>query len=771
MLVFDSYVKTQNFSKRLIGPLFSLNYDLQALFTEAIEEASFLKKLGFGRVCEEIQKYTPLFKKLIQNQFEFDFLTYFYESFLKFYNAKKRLQRGVYHTPLPLVSFIVRAIDFFLKTEFNYPKGLAEESVHILDPAAGTGLFLEEIIKQINISLNWNKNSPSNESPEDIWDTYISNSLLTKIWGFELLFPSFVLANLKIEWLLRSLTSKLQADHQLNLFLANALDYSTNLKHFHPPPQFSVVLGNPPYSRGSQNKNPSIEKLLELYKQPVRTEKNLQPLSDDYLKFLRLSQKFIETTGYGIIGLVTNHTFLTGIIHRGVRQALRNAFDLIYVIDLHGSKRIGEDVPPSKVDENIFGIKQGVCVIFLIKYEARQKSQHSPTIYYYDLIGTKNQKFEWLLTHSISSIPWMDLSEYPEDAPFIRPEKLPSDFEYIQYPKLSELFDFYNVGGKPGDDRLLVSFTPDEVEYKIKTFYNKIVQQKPLGTLTEAKRKFLRCRKKFTYNSKRIEKYLYRPFDIRWTYYDPQIWTRPVIKLKQLCKNNILLLCTRIVKDVHFAHVFVVDSFPDVIFLSNTSSVNTYVFPLLKIDSKGNRVWNFSSSYLQYLERMGFDSTKLDSIEPLAYIYAFLFSNKYRAKYSLFLKRDFPRIPLLPHCSIYDQLIALGAQLIQLHLHKIFPSYFQEIETNAKPGDKIAPTYPKFSKNRLWISPKIWFSPLSDKIWNFQIGKYAVCQTWMKYRVNRPLYSKDIEWIKKIIAILKETLQIVQEINKIELKF
>ena len=148
-----------------------------------------------------------------------DPVVHFYETFLGEYNPALRKARGVWYTPQPVVNFIVRAVDDILKTEFNLAQGLADTSktkikkkavtqtgkganskiieveeeievhkVQILDPATGTGTFLAEVVKHIHKKF---------EGQQGIWSKYVTNDLIPRLNGFELLMASYAMAHLK----------------------------------------------------------------------------------------------------------------------------------------------------------------------------------------------------------------------------------------------------------------------------------------------------------------------------------------------------------------------------------------------------------------------------------------------------------------------------------------------------------------------------------------------------------------------------------------------
>jgi predicted helicase len=96
-------------------------------------------------------------------------------------------------------------------------------------------------------------------------------------------------------------------------------------------------------------------------------EKNIQPLSDDYIKFIRYAEHYIEKNGQGIVAYISNNSFIDGIIHRQMRKHLLETFDKIYVLDLHGNSKKKETAPDGSSDENVFDIMQGVSINILLK--------------------------------------------------------------------------------------------------------------------------------------------------------------------------------------------------------------------------------------------------------------------------------------------------------------------------------------------------------------------------------------------------------------------
>jgi predicted helicase len=298
-----------------------------------------------------------------------DPVLHFYETFLTKYNSDLRKSRGVYYTPEPVVSFIVRSIDQILKTKFDLPKGLAdttkikqtvkiaakdkrtkdgikqiEQEIHkvqILDPAAGTGTFLNEVILEIYKTF---------KGQEGAWSNYAQNYLLPRLHGFELMMASYTMAHLKLGvtlselgykgkdrlsvWLTNSLEEGM---HEMpNLFMSQWLTEESNqASYIKSEMPIMVVLGNPPYSVSSSNKGENIQNLIKVYKEGLNERKI--NLDDDYIKFIRFAEHQIEQTGYGVVAMITNNSFIDGVTHRQMRKHLMETFDEIYILDLHGN--------------------------------------------------------------------------------------------------------------------------------------------------------------------------------------------------------------------------------------------------------------------------------------------------------------------------------------------------------------------------------------------------------------------------------------------------
>ncbi len=342
-----------------------------------------------------------------------DPVLHFYETFLRAYNPTLREKRGVYYTPEPVVNFIVRSVDYILKTRFDRPRGLADKDTLILDPAVGTGTFLYFVIEQIKERF---------EGQKGLWKSYVEEHLLPRIFGFELLMAPYTVAHMKLSLQLKEAGYEFKEGERLGIYLTNSLEEGIKEKYesafggfleeeanaaaeIKREKPIMVVLGNPPYSGHSANKGEWIGKLVRDYYfvdgKPLG-ERNSKWLQDDYEKFIRFGQWRIEQTGEGVLAFITNNSYLDAPTFRGMRQHLLKTFDRLYVLNVRGSSK-RKTSPEGSSDENVFYIQQGVSIICLIK---DSDVSENASLYYQDLWGSRSYKYDWLLQHDIESSLW-----------------------------------------------------------------------------------------------------------------------------------------------------------------------------------------------------------------------------------------------------------------------------------------------------------------------------------------------------------------------------
>ena len=732
-----------------------------------------------------------------------------YEVFLHAYNREKQTQRGVFYTPDALVSCIVRSVDQIVRRECDRPNGFLfpsatrpELDVNLLDPATGTGTFLRHVAHIVKQSFDtMHQNLPA-ATLASAWEDYVCHQFLPRLAGCEVLLAPFVVAHIILGEALAKTGFRFDKDQRLGVYLANALEAAVPAPLVQPaqrtldahlgtnpggcPParheadvarsilqstQFPVIIGNPPYARKSQNVNPILTRLVGSYKDPVRHERNIQALSDDYLKFLRLAQVLVERAGWGVVGFVLNNRFLTGGVHRGVRESLGQTFDALYVLNLHGGIKGYERVPAGVTDENVFPIAQGVCICLLVKRHST-RDRVPLQVFYHEVCGSRLSKLDFLARSDLNTIPWIPLPAMPPGSPFA-PDPVPTSLraEWDTYVPLEHLFSFSNVGGKPGDDDLLVSVRQEAVIPKLEAFLQQMKNggDRARARLTEARQKILRLGDSLILDAARVEPYLYRPFDVRWVFYEPALWTRGVPALKTQCRGSLLLLCAKIVNDSAWAHVFATMTFPDVISLSNSSSVNCYVFPIrVSLGTLAESQWNLTPAFQAFLAEMGVDLTYAGDVAVVAYLYAVLSSPTYRTRYDLLLRGGhFPRVPLTPDRTLFARLSDLGQQLLHLHASPIATTPPADLQSTVAEGMHIAPGFPRFEDDQILIAPACGFGPVCSEVWHFVVGKYQVCRQWLTARTQTPLSAGDIRYFLQVLGILRDTVAIGREIDAV----
>lgn len=704
-----------------------------------------------------------------------DPIIHFYETFLSEYDPKLRKSRGVWYTPQPVVNFIVRAVDDILKQEFGLSEGLADTSkikikikdtkygnaksgknsaeiekevhrVQILDPATGTGTFLAEVVRQIHEKF---------VAMQGMWSSYVENHLLPRIHGFEILMASYAMAHLKLDLILKETGYIATKNDRLKVYLTNSLEEphpdsgtlfaswlsqeaeeANEVKRDVP---VMVVLGNPPYSVSSSNKGEWITKLCEDYKKGLN-ERNIQPLSDDYIKFIRYGQHFVDKNNEGILAYISNNSFTDGIIHRQMRKSLLETFDKIYIIDLHGNSRKNEVCPDGSKDENVFDIMQGVSINLFIKNNKKKKGQLAE-VYHSDLYGKRDVKYNFLTEHSIKNIEFNPI-KLQKDNYFYVPKDFSNYNLYSRGFKIDELFLSYKAGVATGKDAEFVKYNNNE-----------------FNTIT-----------------KNIISYDYRPFDKRKILYDIKLIQRARYDLmKHLLDSNIALCVTKSNRQLSLGYCWINKNIVDRHIL-DSSGDTTCCFPLyIYEDLDNSRHPNFDDKIIQKFAdglKLKFMSEKTDEegtfapIDVLDYIYAVLHSPKYRETYKEFLKIDFPKVPYPTDNAKFWKLVELGSELRSIHL---LESNKLNTLTIGYPisGDNIVSKL-KYEDEKVHINDTQYFDKVPEVAWNFYIGGYQPAQKWLKDRKNKELTYDDIIHYQKIINALYLTDKLMFQIDEIE---
>ncbi|BDI21050.1 DNA methyltransferase (plasmid) [Nostoc cf. commune SO-36] len=755
-----------------------------------------------------------------------DIVIRFYEDFLAAYKPQMRERRGVYYTPEPVVSYIVRSIDHILKIDFGLTGGLADATkiklekpdskgitethkVLITDIATGTGTFLYSVIDHIYNSLKLDK---------DEWSNYVSQHLLPRLLGFELLMAPYAVAHMKLGLQLAELGYKFDTLERLRVYLTNTLqdafqipptdeldnwirdeaDAANKIKQEAP---VMVVMGNPPYSGVSANngtwisdllkgkdsiKNQSTSNYFEADGKPLGERKNW--LNDDYVKFIRFAQWRIEQTGYGVLAFITNHGYMDNPTFRGMRQSLMTTFDDIYVLDLHGNSKKKEQSLNGSKDENVFDIQQGVAISIFVKRQ--NAKQQLANVYHTDLYGLRENKYQWLKKNSITTTQWTKLKPQSPFYLFV-PHNTNWQSEYECNWKVTEIFPINSTGIVTARDNFVFDFDKKSLlqritEFRNSQFSDQLIREKYFNGKGSSKYpdgdtrgwKLPEARRKVQADpdwEKRVLPCLYRPFDIRHLYYTEWMvdWHRYQVMRHMLESKNIGFHICRQISINEWGHILATNLITDDSYVSNKTSERGYTFPLYLYPQSNSLKEleeplcpNFSQGFLNaIIEKLGYTPTP-EAI--FYYIYAIFHSPTYRTRYAEFLKIDFPRVPLTSDDELFHQLATYGEELVSLHLMKSpqldnFITKFVENDGN----NLVDAAHPKYNQDAVIINKKgDKFTGVPEEVWNFYVGGYQVCQKWLKDRKGRQLTDDDIQHYQRIVVALQQTIKLMNKIDQ-----
>ncbi len=823
-----------------------------------------------------------------------DPMVHFYEDFLAAYDAGLRKDRGVWYTPVPVVRFMVRAVDFLLQSRFGLPDGLADASrcdvsewkmengkwkigkdsednsqlsifnsqlpfrVQVLDPALGTATFLAECIRQIHSRFAGN---------EGMWPDYVEKSLIPRLNGFELLMASYTMAHVKLDLVLQATGCGRAASRRFNVFLTDSLtpghggqlgklfslilgeeaEAASRVKRDCP---VMVVIGNPPYNVSSSNKGTWIQNLVDEYKKGLRERKI--NLDDDYIKFIRLGQYYIDKNGSGILAYITNNSFLDGITHRQMRQSLMETFDEIFILNLHGNTRKKEFAPDGSRDDNVFDIMQGVSINIFVKRakifnaEAQrgrekehtdlltpndvcdskevsgvsheqirvfnstssapsapprlcvEKTSPACTIHYADLYGKRAEKFSFLESHDIESVPWQTITPKTPYFFFV-PKDFSLEEEYNKGFSVSELFSCFGLGVKTERDDIAIHLSRESLRETISDFASLEVEtirsKYHLGrdsrdwSIERAKKDVLS-----NFDFDRFSKpMLVRCFDTRWTFYSGTskgfIGTPAYPTMRHMLHKNIALSLIRNSRGRNAVLPFVADTLVGKDAVSSLD--NCRAFPLYLYHEEMGRLVrepNLNSEIVARIEQSmqnaecrmqndvanGEQLSNRQTVKPpnssgvspeqvLHYIYAVLHSPSYRERYGEFLKVDFPRIPYPKDGEEFRRLAAIGAKLVETHLMRDPPPPLTERTATFPVAGSNTVEETRFCQNRVFINPTQYFDNVPEEAWECLIGGYQPAQKWLKDRKGRALSAADLLHYKRIILALLRTIRLVAE--------
>ncbi|MCU0874670.1 MAG: hypothetical protein MUE50_20255, partial [Pirellulaceae bacterium] len=586
------------------------------------------------------------------------------------------------------------------------------------------------------------------------------------------------------------------------------------------------IVGNPPFSGISQQQSRWIVDLLrgieggrggwvnyfEVDGRPLGERKTW--LQDDYVKFLRFAHWKIETTGAGIVGLVTNHGYLDNPTFRGVRQQLLATFPQITVIDLHGNRKKKERAPDGRPDENVFAIAQGTAIGLWCRPPG---GDAGCALCHGELWGDAEGKLSAL--EQAVKLPAADPADQPlairrvvPAAPqyFFAPRLAAVENEYDAAPRLPELMPVNVTAPVTARDGFVVAFSREELlarmaEFRDLDVSDDEIRQRYFTNTRSAKYaagdtrgwKLAEARRRLAADpdwQEHVQPCWYRPFDERAVYWADQMidWPRNEVMPYLLRPGNMALVARRQMLPTQPCNYFWVTDqllLDGLIRSDNRGSESVFPLFLEPVTDACEPPYrlNFDAAFLQRAARQMGIRWQSDG-EPAAdgfrtgdllfYSYALFFSPEYRRRYADRLWSDFPRVLLPRRADLFHALAGLGEQLASWHLLRKLRSAASRSgagdratqaagdwrwSVNAAPV--VVPGFPKYGAGRISLNRDVWLEAVPAEIWDFHAGGHQVCRKWLKDRRGRTLTDRDLAVYLGMVSAIGDTRRIMFEID------
>lgn len=748
---------------------------------------------------------------------------HFYERFLARYARDDRRRHGVYYTPAPIVRYVVRSLDRLLRQTWRFPEGFgyrpspADGRVpRLIDPACGSGTFLLGLMQQ-SAERSGQRVGMDDPAPMPAWPALLH--------GFDVQPVACLVARslLEREWQRVCRVSGSSAsppawnDARWSICWANALEQrrlaepSDNGAARLPP--LPIILGNPPYGNfGRRNRMPWIRGLLVDYKTGLG-EKKLN-LDDDFIKFLRWSQFHVDEAGAGIVALVTSNTFLSGLTHRRMRQSLRESFDQLYLLDLHGDRKRDVRIAAGVGDENVFNIQQGVAISVLVK---TGRGEGAARVFHGELLGSRDEKLRQLDEGDAVGLCRRELPrEVPDSRCSFTPPPAQLAGPYESFPRIDEIFQQYVSGVQTKRDALLVDRSRARLALRIRRLLAETEAPKSEAPETEApeteslkteasQRRSLGERRQSpaspdgtcagrsksgsaeatVYDPRCLRPYQVTPFDFRWLYYEPRLLGRArwAVARHMLGPNLALVFMRQSTNEGEYDHFLATtDLVSDRVFYSGHGA--PFFAPLFVRDG-ARRTANLQPEFVERLRRLwklpfaehGHNELRVafGARDVFDYLYAMFHVPEFRARYRQYLAVDFPRLPLTGDRRLVERLCAAGRRLVALHSSLPPEGFAPGLAWTDSGGYRVAAGYPKFSasegaegaesRGRLHINPGTWLSPVHAADWQFRLGGYRVLEKWLQARRGMRLRPSQRLYVTQLARVVANTRQEMERLE------
>lgn len=497
---------------------------------------------------------------------------YFYEPFLAAFDPKLRKDLGVWFTPPEIVRYMVERVDRALREELDLPNGLADPNVYVLDPCAGTGSYLVEVLRRIAATLKAN-------GGDALLAQDLKHAAMHRVFGFEILPAPFVVSHLQLGLLLQNFGAPLddQGQERVGVYLTNAL---TGWEPLDPEKEKAfqamlggfpellgehsaaeevkrdkpilVILGNPPYNAFAGVSPVEEAGLVEVYKTNLNAPvarggwgiKKFN-LDDLYIRFFRLAERRIaEETGKGIVCFISNFSYLGDPSFVVMRQRFLSEFDKLWFDCLNGdSRETGKITPDGKPDPSVFsteynreGIRVGTSISLMVRKAGREQQ---PTVRFRHFWGV-TKRADLLESLDVPEINLQYQPACPDGSNRFSFRPMNVTDQYTTWPTMAELSSSPpSLGVLENRQDALISIDPERLSVRMNRYFDAAVDWASLESLqTGLTRNMARFDARQTrdrviaaegFNAERLMRFYIRPYDIRWCYYSPvrPLWNEP----------------------------------------------------------------------------------------------------------------------------------------------------------------------------------------------------------------------------------------------------
>lgn len=773
---------------------------------------------------------------------------YFYEPFLKHYDAELRKDLGVWYTPPEIVAYQVERVDRVLRDELGIADGLADDKVVVLDPCCGTGAYLVETLRRIHKTLEEKGGSA-------LVAQKLKKAAKDRVFGFEILPAPFVVAHLQLGLVLRRYGAPLanDANERAGVYLTNALtgwepledpkdllfpelqkerDAANKVKQESP---IIVILGNPPYNGFAGLAVEEERDLVAAY----RTTKHApnpqgQGLNDLYIRFFRMAERrIVDKSGKGVICYISNYSWLEGLSHTGMRERYLEVFDKVWIDNLHGDRIISEYAPDGKTSETVFalgghapGIKIGTAIALLVKKAERTEEQAS--LFYKDFNDARAQARREALLESASdahgSAAYLQIQPNVEIGLPFKPAKV--DAGYLEWPQLPDLFPISFPGVKTSRDEFLVDIDRDDLEERIAAYFDpsnsdEAIARRWPSVMEERGRYKAREIRKYLVERGRtkgaIVRYAYRPFDVRWLYWEPEtklLDEKRSEYFPQVFEGNEFFSATQRNRRPIFYSPLAGSTLADHhIFESNCA-----LFPRLLIEETESDglfynptpTENATKELRKYREM-----TDSPTGETFYHAFAIMHAPKYEHDNHGGLRQDWPRIPLPATREALEASAALGRRVADLLdtekgvrgvtegtvepalrpvavIEKAGGGQLTEADLALTAGwghggkggvtmpgrGKLAERKPKAAEAHpvwgdatadVYLNDGAYWRHVPKPVWDYTIGGYQVMKKWLSYReqsvLGRALTMEEAEYVTEMARRIAALILLQPELD------